>query len=67
MGGGGKKNGKGRGRGKEVEGSLREMEGQYDRLLDVFGEDEVGREKAKSLGREDKRYVDDILTWIDRC
>lgn len=35
----------------EEQRSIREMGEQYDRLLDVFGEDEVGREKGKALRR----------------
>ncbi len=54
---GGKKRGKGKAKG--VEGEMRrqvgETEGRYDRLLEMFGEDEVGREKAKGLRREVKR------------
>lgn len=45
------------GQGKEQDREMEEELGQqYDRLLDMFGEDEVGREKGKALRRE-KRYV----------
>lgn len=54
--GGGKKK-----KGKSIEGefgrSVRELEERYDRLLEIFGEDEVGREKVKSIRREVKRSV----------
>ena len=44
------------GQGKEQDREMEEELGQqYDRLLDMFGEDEVGREKGKALRRE-KRY-----------
>ena len=33
------------------EREVKEMGEQYERLLDVFGEDEVGREKGKALRR----------------
>ncbi|CAD6588731.1 MAG: hypothetical protein TREMPRED_005144 [Tremellales sp. Tagirdzhanova-0007] len=49
----------GRKRGKAAEDDLArqvgELQGQYDRLLDMFGEDGVGREKAKGLSRDVKR------------
>lgn len=35
---------------------VEEMAEQYDRLLDLFAEDEVGREKGKALRRV-QRYV----------
>ena len=64
----------GRKRGKGAEGELaktvREMEGRYDRLLDMFGEDEVGREKARKLRREDKRSVYGLTgegVGVDAC
>lgn len=50
----------GKGKGKKAEGEVekqvREMGEQYDRLLEMFAEDAVGKEKAKVLRRE-KAYV----------
>lgn len=56
---GGKKRGKGAE--GEVGRQVHEMEGRYDRLLEMFGEDEVGREKAKTLRRGVSRWVPNSL------
>ena len=49
----------GKKRGKAAENDFArqvgELQGQYDRLLDMFREDEVGRGKAKGLKRDVKR------------
>lgn len=41
----------------EVDRGIRDCEERYDRLLEMFGEDEIGREKVKGLHRERKLYV----------
>lgn len=45
------------GKGKEgdVQRQLREAGESFDRLVEIFGEDDVGREKAKVLRREVKK------------
>ena len=43
-------------KGGDMDQQVEEMAEQYDRLLDLFAEDEVGREKGKALRRV-QRYV----------
>jgi hypothetical protein len=55
-------NGKGKRKGKgEEEGelgrSVRELEERFDRLVGMLGVDEIGRDKARELRREVKRFV----------
>lgn len=52
----GKKGGKGRE--GDVGRQVREVGESFDRLVEIFGEDDVGREKAKNLRRDNnKKYV----------
>ena len=41
----------------EVLNGLEELGRRYDGLVDMLGEDDVGRERAKTLARETKRWV----------